>query len=60
MKYIVYWVGGKKDGEEIATFETEREAIAFAEDFQREHEDEFHPTWGGVMIQDEAGNAVDW
>lgn len=56
--YTVFWVGGKRDGETIGTFDDEREAAEFAEHFFYEHEEAFDPVCGGVSICDELGNDV--
>ena len=60
-KYIVYWVGGGRDGETLGEFEHAPDAISFARKFRSEHEEEFDPAWGGVGIEDGDGNVVeDW
>lgn len=59
-EYTVFWVAGKRDGETLATFEEERDAIRFARQFQEEHEDEFDPCCGGVGIVDADGNPIEW
>lgn len=58
--YDVFCIGGEKDGETIATFATEREAVEFAKKYTAEHETEFNPCWGGVGITDQEGNDVEW
>lgn len=60
MKYMVYWVAGKRDGEILGEFESEREAIAFASSFYAIHEEEFDSCFGGVGIEDENGKEVEW
>lgn len=63
-KYVVYWVGGEKDGETLREFDTELKAIEFAKEYRKEHEDEFDPTWGGTGIvrMDDHGNeeSIEW
>ena len=60
-RYTVYWTGGERDGETIGEFDTEGEAIKFANDFYKQHEDEFDPVCGGVGITDPNGDIVeDW
>ena len=59
--YIVHWVGGARDGETLAEFDDEYEAIKFARKFSEEHEEEFDPFCGGVGINNPDGNVVeDW
>lgn len=58
-KYIVFFVGEPKDGETLATFEHELDAIEFARKYWQEHEQDFDPTWGGVSITDPEGNIVE-
>lgn len=59
--YTVYWTGGENDGKTIAGFDSEAEAIKFAKDFYKQHEDEFDPVCGGVGIADPNGDIVaDW
>lgn len=59
--YMVYWTGGERDGEELAHFDSEWEAIQFARKFEAEHADEFEPDCGGVGIVDQNGDTVyDW
>lgn len=60
MKYIVFWVAGKRDGETLATFGNESEAIKFANDFFIKHENAFDPVCGGVAIADEKGNIIEY
>ena len=59
-EYTVFWIGGEKDGQTIATFATEREAVEFAKQFRNEHEAEFNPVWGGVGITDQEGSEITW
>lgn len=49
-EYIVFWVGGARDGETLKTFDNLNDAIKFADSFWKTHESEFHPVWGGVAI----------
>lgn len=60
--YRVYWVAGEKDGQEIARFEHEIDSIEFARQFSKDHEKEFDPVCGGVMIvNEETGKELmDW
>ena len=58
--YTVFWVAGKRDGQELGNFETEREAIKFAKEFLNEHEEEFDPVCGGVAIADGDGKIIEW
>jgi len=58
--YTVYWVAGERDGETLAEFSIEAEAIMFAKKFYEEHEGEFDPCCGGVGIEDERGRIVEW
>lgn len=60
MKYIAFWVAGKRDGETLATFDNELDAIKFANDFYSKNEDFFDPCFGGVEIVDEEGNHLEW
>ena len=54
MKYIVYLVGGDRDGETIGTFDNERDAVLFAQDFCKEND-------SALGIVDENNNVViDW
>lgn len=60
-KWVVYWVGGKRDGEILATFDTGEKnpdfrAEKFAEKFYEEHKDEFDPVCGGVGIMEPDGS----
>ena len=57
--YSVTWVGGNRDGEVLANFGAEQDAIRFAQAFQAEHEDEFDAVCGGVSIEDDLGNTVE-
>lgn len=57
--YEVVWVAGEHDGETIASFETEADAIQFAKKFMKEHEEEFDPVCGGVAIYDPTGEVVE-
>lgn len=60
--YRVYWTGGEKDGQEVARFEYEDDAINFARQFSDDHRKEFDPVCGGVMIvNEETGKELmDW
>lgn len=60
MKYTVYLVAGKRDGEILGEFGNEREAIVFADNYFAKHEAEFDPCFGGVGIQDENGKEIEW
>ena len=60
VKYTVFWVGGKRDGEVLRYFGDLKKAMDFAWKFWNEHEEEFDPVWGGVTILDESGNVVEW
>lgn len=60
MKYEVFWVAGKRDGETLATFDDVADAINFASDFWGKHENEFDEVCGGVAIIDENGKDVEW
>lgn len=57
--YRVIWVGGDRDGEEVGRFDRRKDADDFADEFGAEHEDEFNPTWGGLMILNIDGERVD-
>ena len=61
-KYRVYWVAGERDGQGIARFEHEIDSIEFARQFLKDHESEFDPVCGGVMIiNEETGEELfDW
>ena len=59
-EYTVFWIGGEKDGETIATFETERAAVNFAKAYQDEHEADFDPCWGGVGIANKDRDYIEW
>ena len=59
-EFTVYWIGGDRDGEVLAVFETEYAAERFAKAFEKEHEDEFDSFCGGVGINDADGNPVEW
>ena len=59
--YEVFWVGGKRDGEVLKTFDDEWDAIQFARAFMEDHEEEFEPCYGGVSINASDGHEViDW
>ncbi len=60
--YAVFWVAGARDGEVLDEFDDIREAITFAEQFRKEHENEFDPTCGGVAISDESkpDGLIEW
>lgn len=58
--YTVYWIAGERDGETLAEFASEAEAIMFAKKFIEEHEDEFDAFCGGVGIEDERGGVLEW
>lgn len=59
--YAVYLVGGERDGEELAKFGSETEAVDFARQYSRDHEADFDPVCGGVAIEDPYGETViDW
>lgn len=60
MVYTVFWVGDPRDGEILGKFETEGDAVNFAAKFENEHEAEFEPVCGGIAIDDEDGNPVEW
>lgn len=56
--FTVYWIGGSRDGETIAEFESEYDAEKFAAEYYDEHEDEFDPVCGGVSVMDSDGDLV--
>lgn len=58
MKYIVYWIGGKRDGEVLAEFFTEAEAVNYAKTFYNDYIDQFQPGIGGVGVLDENFNLI--
>lgn len=58
--YTVYWIGGDRDGETLAEFDDENDAIRFACRFHDDHEDEFDPVCGGVGIDGPDGAVSDW
>lgn len=58
--YTVYWIAGEKDGEILATFHDENDAIKFAKETYKQHEDEFDEVWGGIGIDDKAGRTIEW
>lgn len=58
MKYIVYWIGGKRDGEVLAEFSSEAEAVNYAKTFYNDNIEQFHPVWGGVGVLDENFNLI--
>lgn len=58
--YTVFWVAGERDGETLGEFDTEQEAIKFAEEFLKQHEEEFDDLWGGVGITDPDGEEIEW
>ena len=62
IKYIVFWVGGNRDGEILKTFDMLNDAIKFADSFWKDHESEFDPMSGGVGINDvfNPDNIVEW
>ena len=60
VRYTVFWVGGDKDGEGLCYFGDLMDAMNFARNFEKEHEEEFDPVCGGVAIADESGNLVEW
>lgn len=57
-EYTVYWIGGSRDGEELAKFTDQMEAVKFADRFFQEHESEIHTTWGGISVVDEDDNLI--
>lgn len=56
MTFNVCWLGGRKDGEVIESFDDELEAVEFADWYVAEHDIEFHPVWGGIAVIDSDGN----
>lgn len=61
MRYTIFWVGGKNDGNVITETDNVNTAIQTAREFYREHETEFDPCWGGVAIVDEkTGTTIAW
>lgn len=58
--YKVFWVGGKRDGEILGTFEGFREAEVFANKELKEHAEEFDPVCGGIGITGPADEIVEW
>ena len=58
--YLVIWIGGDRDGEIMGATLTEGEAINMARKLYDEHQDEFHPTWGGIGIVAPDGSDVEW
>jgi len=58
-KYKVYVTGGSNDGALLGLFDSENEAIKFARAYTAEHETEFDPVCGGLMIQDSDGNVIE-
>ena len=58
--YRLHWVGGDKDGYLIKTFDTDWDAMQYGKKYYSEHEDEFDPVCGGLMIIGPGGEDVDW
>lgn len=56
--YRVYWVGGEKDGQPVAYFDREADALHFAEKYSAEHEEEFDPVCGGLMVINPDGENI--
>ena len=56
---VLYWVGGYRDGEEIAHFSIDRkdEAIEWAKDYYDMHEEEFTLN-GGLVLEDTFGKVI--
>lgn len=61
-RYIVYWVGGARDGEMLGAFDDVGAAINFASEFEKNHESEFDALCGGVGISDteNENNIIEW
>ena len=57
--YVVFWVGGDRDGKTLGEFNRERDAISFAKKFHAEHEEEFDELCGGVGIN-YGGEPIEW
>lgn len=58
-QYEVIFVGAPKDGEVLATFNDEMDAIKFARQYWDDHKDEFDQVCGGVAIMDPDGHTVE-
>lgn len=59
-EYTVIWVAGKRDGETLKEFDDRSDAIQFANEYYKDHEEEFDPVYGGVSIIDKDGNSIEW
>lgn len=60
MEYIIFWATGQRQGEVIATFYNESDAIKFVSDFYDKNDNIFEPSYGCIDVIDEAGNPVEW
>lgn len=65
MTYDIFWIGGERDGEVLATVEADEKHAAYkaeqiAEKLRREHEDEFDPLCGGIGITEPDGSIHEW
>lgn len=58
--YRVFWIGAPRDGDTLATADTEEEAVMRALEATLEHKGEFDPVCGGVGIEDPDGHIVEW
>lgn len=58
--YTVWIVSGPHDGEMLGKYEEVYDAIVAATTYSREHEEDFDPVCGGLMILDGNGDTVEW
>lgn len=61
--FTVFYVGKSKtgqfkDGETLKEFDTERDAVEYAQYFTDTHDNEFNDVCGGVCVADEKGKVV--
>ena len=50
LEYVVALVGGDRDGETLAEFDDEADAIRYAQAYYAKHDGEFDPVCGGVGV----------
>lgn len=59
--FDVIWVAGERDGELLGSFDKKSDAVNFAYEFERKHEQEFDLICGGVAIIDlDTDTVLEW
>lgn len=58
-RYSLIWIGEDalntfRDGETIAAYDDEREAVKAADELTAKYADRFNPAWGGISVLDNA------